>query len=85
MVESFFNLIKNLMIFSSYVDSKNSFPKPLSQDKERYYISLAEKGDDEAKEILIKHNLRLVCHIAKKYSNYPDNDELIFCWIYWPH
>ena len=77
MVESFFNLIKNLMIFSSYVDSKNSFPKPLSQDKERYYISLAEKGDDEAKEILIKHNLRLVCHIAKKYSNYPDNDELI--------
>lgn len=76
-VEGFFSIIKNLMIFSSYVDSKNSFPRPLSEDKERYYIKLAEQGDKEAKDILIKHNLRLVCHIAKKYSNYPDNDELI--------
>lgn len=77
MVEGFFSILKNLMIFSSYVDSKNSFPRPLSQEKEKYYIELAEKGDTEAKNILIKHNLRLVCHIAKKYTNYPDNDELI--------
>ncbi len=35
------------------------------------------QGDKEAKEILIKHNLRLVAHIAKKYTNYGDNDELI--------
>lgn len=34
-------------------------------------------GDSEAKEILVKHNLRLVAHIAKKYTNYGDNDELI--------
>ena len=37
----------------------------------------AEQGDKEAKEILIRHNLRLVAHIAKKYANYGDNDELI--------
>lgn len=31
----------------------------------------------EAREVLIKHNLRLVVYIAKKYNNYPDQDELI--------
>lgn len=77
MVESFFSLLKDLMIFSSYVDSKNSFPRPLSSEKEKEYILLKEKGDENAKDILIRHNLRLVCHIAKKYSNYQDTDELI--------
>lgn len=77
MIEGFFSLIKNLMIFSSYVDSKSSFPKPLSAEKEKYYIERAKAGDNEAKDILIRHNLRLVAHIAKKYNNYPDNDELI--------
>lgn len=56
---------------------KSSFPKPLSKEKEQEYLLLSEKGDKEAKEILVKHNLRLVAHIAKKYANYGDNDELI--------
>lgn len=76
-LESLFLLLKNLVIFSSYVTDKSSFPKPLSKEKEAEYILKAEQGDEEAKEILIKHNLRLVAHIAKKYSNYGDNDELI--------
>ena len=76
-LESLFLLLKNLVIFSSYVTEKSSFPKPLSKEKEEEYIRLAEQGDKEAKEILIKHNLRLVAHIAKKYANYGDNDELI--------
>ena len=74
-LESLFLLLKNLVIFSSYVTDKSSFPKPLSKEKEAEYI--LKQGDEEAKEILIKHNLRLVAHIAKKYSNYGDNDELI--------
>ena len=74
---SLFLLLKNLVIFSSYVTEKSSFPKPLSKEKEEEYVRLAEQGDKEAKEILIKHNLRLVAHIAKKYANYGDNDELI--------
>ncbi|MDD4839079.1 MAG: RNA polymerase sporulation sigma factor SigK [Clostridia bacterium] len=77
MLEGFFLLLKNLLIFSSYVDNKNSFPKPLSKEKEAEYLLLAKNGDNDAKEMLIRHNLRLVAHIAKKYSNYPDNDELI--------
>lgn len=56
---------------------KSSFPKPLSKEKEQEYLVLSAKGDKDAKEILIKHNLRLVAHIAKKYANYGDNDELI--------
>lgn len=76
-LESLFLLLKNLVIFSSYVTEKSSFPKPLSKEKEEEYIRRAEEGDKEAKEILIKHNLRLVAHIAKKYANYGDNDELI--------
>ena len=56
---------------------KSSFPKPLSKEKEQEYLVLGAKGDKDAKEILVKHNLRLVAHIAKKYANYGDNDELI--------
>ncbi len=77
MLEGFFSLLKNLMLFSSYVDNKNSFPQPLSAEKEAEYLNLAKTGDKNAKEVLIKHNLRLVAHIAKKYTNYNDSDELI--------
>ena len=77
MLESFFGMLKDILIFSSYVDGKNSFPKPLSKEKEREYLILAKNGDEKAKELLISHNLRLVAHIAKKYSNYNDSDELI--------
>ena len=76
-LDSLFLLLKNLVLFSSFVSEKSSFPKPLSKEKEREYVIAAEAGDREAKEILIKHNLRLVAHIAKKYANYGDNDELI--------
>lgn len=77
MLESLFLMLKNLLIFSSYVENKNSFPKPLTPEKEAEYVARAEKGDKEAVELLIRHNLRLVAHIAKKYGNYPDTDELI--------
>ena len=76
-LESLLALLKNLIIFSSYMTEKSSFPKPLSKEKEQEYLLLSAKGDKEAKEILVKHNLRLVAHIAKKYANYGDNDELI--------
>lgn len=76
-LENLLTLLKNLIIFSSYMTEKSSFPKPLSKEKEQEYLTLSAAGDKDAKEILVKHNLRLVAHIAKKYSNYGDNDELI--------
>ena len=47
--------------------STGSFPKPLSEKEETHYLELAQKGDLEARNILIERNLRLVAHIMKKY------------------
>ena len=58
--------------------SPGSFPKPLSQKEEAYYLELAAAGDLEARNILIERNLRLVSHIMKKYySQVSDQEDLI--------
>lgn len=46
-----------------------SFPNPLTEKEEKYYIQASESGDEEAKKILIERNLRLVAHVARKYSS----------------
>lgn len=72
-----FALLSNLLFFSGYIKNKNCFPKPLSPEKEKELLERIENGDKEARDDLIKHNMRLVVHIVKKYANYGDNDELI--------
>lgn len=63
--------------FTTY-SSMTSFPKPLSQDLEKKHLQLYKEGNLESKGILIEHNLRLVAHIVKKYSNFSkDTDDLI--------
>ena len=54
-------------LFCSLQLSNGSFPKPLTQQEERHYLALAAAGDEEARNILIERNLRLVAHIMKKY------------------
>lgn len=55
-----------------------SFPKPLSAEEERKYVALSLAGDQEARNTLIEHNLRLVAHIMKKYYSAACNqDDLI--------
>lgn len=74
----FDTLIESLVFLISFVSGSNSFPKPLSVKEEKYYIERMEQGDIDAKNKLIEHNLRLVAHIAKKYSaNIRDNEDLI--------
>lgn len=46
-----------------------TFPKPLTPEEEEKYIDKYLKGDKKAKDILIERNLRLVAHVAKKYSS----------------
>lgn len=45
-----------------------TFPKPLSTKEEQTYLVKLKQGDKNARSILIEKNLRLVAHIAKKYS-----------------
>ncbi|MCI9518835.1 MAG: RNA polymerase sporulation sigma factor SigK [Clostridia bacterium] len=76
-VESFLYFLSKIFCFTSYVNNKGSFPKPLPPEEERKYLEAAKGGDKAAREILIRHNLRLVAHIVKKYSNAGEADDLI--------
>ena len=70
--------LKPFLMFSGYISSTNSFPKPLTKDEEQYYLKLYGEGDEKARNILIERNLRLVAHIVKKYNNTgKDIDDLI--------
>ena len=58
--------------------STGSFPKPLTEEEERYYLNLSAQGDLEARNVLIERNLRLVAHIMKKYyAQGADQEDLI--------
>ena len=46
----------------------SSFPLPLSENEEKMYVEMMEAGDPLAKDVLIERNLRLVAHIARKYT-----------------
>lgn len=52
-------------LFYSLQLHSGSFPKPLSEEEEKYYLALAAKGDLEARNILVERNLRLVAHVMK--------------------
>lgn len=72
---SFFDIIKDFFFLVGYVTNYNLFPEPLTPDEEEKYLDLYENGDEGAKKILIERNLRLVAHIAKKYSNAQTDQE----------
>lgn len=58
--------------------SSGSFPKPLTEEEERHYLTLSAQGDTEARNILVERNLRLVAHIMKKYyAQTADQEDLI--------
>lgn len=77
MIRKFINEIRKLLFFTTSY-SVNVFPEPLSKDEEDHYIALLKKGNKDARNKLIEHNLRLVAHIVKKYDNFKeDQDDLI--------
>lgn len=76
-IGSLVQLLGSLVFFSGYVSTKNSFPQPLERDEEQDLLEKMWNGDKEAKDELIRHNMRLIVHIVKKYSNYNDTNELI--------
>ena len=50
-----------------------TFPNPLTPAKERECLERLKEGDQEARRLLIEHNMRLVAHVGKKYQ-YTDYD-----------
>ncbi|PYZ94194.1 RNA polymerase sporulation sigma factor SigK [Salipaludibacillus keqinensis] len=68
------HFVKELLVFVSFVRN-NAFPQPLSQQDEKKYIERMKEGDEEARHLLIEHNLRLVAHIVKKFENTREDTE----------
>ncbi|MFY9472983.1 MAG: RNA polymerase sporulation sigma factor SigK [Tepidanaerobacteraceae bacterium] len=69
---------KKILTWLAFITSSTTFPKPLSPEEEEKYLNLFYEGSEEARNILIEHNLRLVAHIVKKFaSTGEDMDDLI--------
>ena len=76
--EMFIWLLDHAWTLFSHITSRSSFPKALSAEEEQNLIARVQSGDESARQALIEHNLRLVAHIAKKYSHSSiDSDDLI--------
>lgn len=74
----FLGFIKSAILVVGYIQSSNLFPEPLTQAEETFYLKQLKEGNEDAKNILIERNLRLVAHVAKKYStSNVDTDDLI--------
>ena len=52
-----------------FVGAQDALPEPLSRQEELKYLEEASKGNVEAKNKLIEHNLRLVVYLSKKYES----------------
>ena len=54
-----------------YIQGSDALPQPLSKEAETEALIALENGDQEARNTLIEHNLRLVVYIAKRYETNP--------------
>ena len=61
-----------------YITGTNLFPEPLTPEEEKIAVDKFANGDEEARNLLIERNLRLVVHVCKKYANTNiDQDDLL--------
>lgn len=57
------------------LDTPHNFPPPLPAREEEEAFRMARAGDEDARQTLILHNLRLVSHIVRKYYSTAGNQE----------
>ena len=76
---AFLLLLSGAFISLRLGPGSGSFPRTLRAEEERAYVTAwVERGDEEARNKLIEHNLRLVAHIVKKYfASSADQEDLI--------
>lgn len=75
---TFWEFLKSAVFLVGYISTNNLFPEPLSAEEEKKYLNQMQEGNEEARNILIERNLRLVAHICKKYTTIKtDQDDLI--------
>ena len=77
-LSGFLAFISSAVFAVGYISNNQLFPEPLSQEEEKIYLQKLKEGDDEARNILIERNLRLVAHVCKKYASCRvEQDDLI--------
>ena len=77
MLETVFEWLRSVILMAGYVSGAQAFPQPLTPQEEAMYIERMSHGDIDAKNTLIEHNLRLVAHIAKKFSDEKNAEDII--------
>ena len=78
LLSGFIQFLQTAVFTVGFISGTQLFPEPLSAEEERSCLERLKNGDDEARNILIEKNLRLVAHVCKKYSNSNvDQDDLI--------
>ena len=77
-LSGFIAFLSTAVFTVGYISNNQLFPEPLSQEEEKIYLQKLKDGDEEARNILIERNLRLVAHVCKKYSSTNvEQDDLI--------
>ena len=77
-ITGFLEFLRVAVFTVGYIQSSTLFPEPLSSEEEQDCLQKLKNGDDEARNLLIERNLRLVAHVCKKYSNTNiEQDDLI--------
>ena len=77
-ISSFLAFLHSAIFTVDYISSNQLFPEPLTIEEEKQYLQKLKDGDEEARNILIERNLRLVAHVCKKYSSTKvEKDDLI--------
>lgn len=77
-LSGFIQFLKVAVFAVGYISGSNLFPEPLTAQEEKIYLEQLKSGDEDARNILIERNLRLVAHVVKKYANTKvEQDDLI--------
>ena len=69
MLSGFLHFLQTAVFSVGYISGTQLFPEPLSSNEEKLCLEKMKQGDEEARNLLIERNLRLVAHICKKYRN----------------